>query len=398
MRVWGWVVLVFAFGALARGQQLALFPQSELRANRSPLFEARESSSPHLDDLEHSPPWEREENAGFRLDRVRLSGPERSASDSEPEIADADDLPPAERRCVLFQCEPLPVQPAKKLFNTGVTLWTIVGVLGGAIDGALGPINHGLHPFEFESHSYFAHWQYSGGANMVSHFISSAGATDLAYDAYRLNGLTEDQSFALAFGTIAVAGALVEVGDGLTTPNGQGHGETFGFSPQDWVSGALGALSQAIIKRSHADDLLSFQLGVLPVTEIPPAIVGGRPLFGIDYSQEMYSLSMHSAGLFRRLHSDPGIARFVQFSFAYMTKGFGYYPPLDSRYQQVGWEIGLDFPEILRAVGVSNSTWWGDFLLRAFTFIRIPYTQVGVYYNLTTGKWYGPGAPYHYIP
>ena len=50
----------------------------------------------------------------------------------------------------------------------------------------------------------------------------------------------------------------------------------------------------------------------------------------------------------------------------------------------------------LKAAGVNDSTWWGDFLLRAFRFFRIPYTQVGAYYNLKNHKWYGPGAPYHY--
>jgi hypothetical protein len=45
---------------------------------------------------------------------------------------------------------------------------------------------------------------------------------------------------------------------------------------------------------------------------------------------------------------------------------------------------------------VSNETWWGDALLRAFQFFRIPYTQIGAYYNLANQKWYGPGAPYHF--
>jgi hypothetical protein len=384
---------------LASAQDLRLF-RADAEFRPVPFTDAEESTSLRLADLEQSPPWGHG-GGGFslRLEGAAVAAPEAGSQEraTAAETSVGDDGPPPQRLCVLFQCETLPIQPAKKLFNTGVTLWTIAGVLGGAIDGALGPINYGLHPFQFDSDVYFPHWQYSGGANMVSHFICSTGPTDMLYDALRLNGLTEDQSFALAFGTISVAGALVEVGDGLTPQNGEGKGETFGFSPQDWVSGNLGALSEAIIKRTHADDLLSFQLGLWLGSDPPAEIIGGRPQFGIDYTQEMYGLSMHFAGLFRRLHTDPGVARFLQFSFVYMTKGYGYYPQLESRYQQVGWEIGPDFAEILRAVGVSRSTWWGDLLLRVFTFIRFPYTQVGVYYNLTTGKWYGPGAPYHYI-
>ena len=79
-----------------------------------------------------------------------------------------------------------------------------------------------------------------------------------------------------------------------------------------------------------------------------------------------------------------------------MTKGYGYDPPVPSRYQEIGFEVGLNFPAIIKALGVSNETWWGDILIRAFEFIRIPYTQIGAYYNLTNHKWYGPGAPYHY--
>ena len=58
--------------------------------------------------------------------------------------------------------------------------------------------------------------------------------------------------------------------------------------------------------------------------------------------------------------------------------------------------MGLNFPEILRCVGVSESTWWGQGLIAIFNFFRFPFTQVGVYYNLFDGKWYGPGAPRQY--
>jgi hypothetical protein len=96
------------------------------------------------------------------------------------------------------------------------------------------------------------------------------------------------------------------------------------------------------------------------------------------------------------MNGNPGFSRFFLTSFVYMTKGFGYAPPLPTRYQEIGFEVGLNFTEILRAFGVSESTWWGQGLIAIFDFFRFPFTQIGVYYNLYDGKWYGPGAPWHY--
>jgi hypothetical protein len=339
--------------------------------------------------------------AGLRGDPLTLfSGRELEAAAGGASAAEPFDLAPpdaeaprdadgrpAVRECVLIQCVRLPIAPSPRIFTTATTLWTAAGLLVGIADGIEGPIHYGVHPFRFVDEGYFQYSTYGGGSDKVSHFVVSTHASGLLYDAYRLNGLTEDQAFALALGTSVIGGALVEIGDGLTP---------YGFSAQDWTADALGSLAGALVKRGHFDDTLGFQLGKWLQTTIPPAIIGGRPLFGIDYSQEMYTMNVKFSGVFSHLHTEPGAARFFQFSFAYLTKGFGYSPQLDSRYQEVGFEIGLDFPEILRAAGVDRSTWWGDTLLRVFSFLRIPFTQIGAYYNLKNQKWYGPGAPYHY--
>jgi len=154
--------------------------------------------------------------------------------------------------------------------------------------------------------------------------------------------------------------------------------------------------SGALIRRGGLEDTIGFSIGKIPTT-LPPEIVAGHfEGLGFDYSNEMYTGSLKLDGLSRRLDASLGPARYLQVSFAFLTKGFGYAPPIPSRYQEIGFEVGLNFPAILRGVGVSNETWWGDLLLRTFTFLRIPYTQVGAYYNLKNHRWYGPGAPYHY--
>ena len=48
------------------------------------------------------------------------------------------------------------------------------------------------------------------------------------------------------------------------------------------------------------------------------------------------------------------VERFFLSSFVFLTKGYGYAPPIASAYQEVGLEVGLNFPAILRAVGVSE--------------------------------------------
>lgn len=366
--------LAFAVAAATGAQELHLFPPASL-AN-VPAAATADAPAPPLDSLGELEPWDRAGD-GLTLGAGSLGGGPESP---------AGTISKPDRRCVLFQCADLPIQPAQKLFNTGSTLWTAAGVFVGIIDGMEGPITYGVHGFRFTDEGFFQYSTYGGGSDKASHCVISANTSGLLYDAYRLNGLTEDQSFALSFATTVVAGVLVEVGDGLTP---------YGFSAQDLTADTVGALAGALVKRGHLDDLIGFQFGKIPTT-IPPAIIGDRPLFGIDYSHEIYSVDMKLGGLAPRLSATPGPERFFQLSFIFLTKGFGYEPPLESRYQEVGLELGLNFPEILRAAGVNNSTWWGDTLLRMFQFFRIPFTQIGTYYNFKSQKWYGPGAAYHY--
>ncbi|MGE5414613.1 MAG: DUF2279 domain-containing protein [Syntrophomonadaceae bacterium] len=325
-------------------------------------------------------PLEELQPAGFTL----FALPPASAS---PVPAAAVAIPGTGRLCMLFQCRTLPIAPAPKLFTKGVTIWTAAALLGGFADGIQGPAHYGFGDFHFTNEGFFETWTYGGGADKASHFVISATISGMLYDAYRLNGLSPDQSFWLSLGTTIVAGTLVEIGDGLTP---------YGFSAQDLAADTLGGLTEAVLKRTGTDDLFGFRIGKVPTT-IPPAVLGDRTgTLGLDYTNEIYTADMKFDGLLKRASAPPGIGRFFLTSFVFMTKGYGYAPPIPSRYQEIGLEVGLNFPEILRAVGVSRETWWGDLILRAFEFFRIPYTQIGAYYNLTNRKWYGPGAPYHY--
>lgn len=352
---------------------LLLLPGVVVHASEFVLFP--EGASPSL--LSPARPSE-EEGPGFDLGDVAWS---------DPSGADPTAVP--EKRCVMFQCvahPPTGTLPAPRVFTTPVSIWTGTALLIAVINGAQAPLKYGTQPFHFTDEAFFQTWTYGGGADKVSHFTISANVAGLAYDAYGLNGLSPDQSFALAVGTTFLCGVIVEIGDGISP---------YGFSAQDLTADAVGTLAGAVVKRAGLDDLIWFSLGKIPTTVPTGTDVAS---LGSDYSNEMYDVNLQLAGLAPRFQEKPGVERFFLFSFTYFTKGYGYAPPLPGRYQEVGLELGLNFEQILKEVGVSNSTWWGDTLLRAARFLRIPYTQIGAYYNLTNGKWYGPGAPYHYLP
>lgn len=208
-------------------------------------------------------------------------------------------------------------------------------------------------------------------------------AARLLFEIYKSEGHSEDQSFTLALVTMVATGTIVEIGDGVTV---------YGFSAQDLIADSTGTLAGLRINRYHLQDLLGIRLGKVPTT-IPP---DSEPSLGSDYSNEIYTGDLKLGGLVTRLHGNPGIARYFLTSFVYITKGFGYEPPLSTRYHEVGFELGLDFSAILMAMGVKETIWWGRGLIAFFNFFRIPFAQIGVYYNLTNHKWYGPGAPYHF--
>jgi hypothetical protein len=76
-----------------------------------------------------------------------------------------------------------------------------------------------------------------------------------------------------------------------------------------------------------------------------------------------------------------------------VTYGSKYYPSgvVSLRERQVGFEIGLNFEEILNSLGVRRDTWWGYTTHVVMDNTRFPFTSVGFQYDLNHGKWYGPG-------
>ena len=362
-------LLAAALSAVAAGAQadeFRLFPASPPGPRDFADFHWGSEPQLHIVDLEHSYPW----GGGTEI-HIEIPAPLETAylQETPPPSPDA---PPA---------------APKKLFTTPTTLVTAGALLGGFLQGLGAPLQFGWQSWSFTNEGWFGRDTYVGGADKVSHFVISSGVSRALFEAYTAQGHPVNQSFNLALATAFMAGAFVEIMDGVSV---------YGFSWEDLTVDALGSAAGLLIQRNHLQDLIGLRLG-LATTEVPPEFVGSSvETLGHSYNDEIYAADFKPAGLVRRLGGKPGFERYFLTSFVFFTRGVGYDPPLPTRYQEIGFEVGLNFPEILRAFGVTEKTWWGTGLIAIFNFFRFPFTQVGVYYNLFDNKWYGPGAPYHY--
>jgi hypothetical protein len=269
-------------------------------------------------------------------------------------------------------------KPPRDLFDKRTLLSSGAVHFLTAVYASTGAINYGSQAFHFYSEHWYGPNTYAGGADKTSHFIISASlARELAllYDGW---GHTREQSIALAFGVTVLSGFLVEVGDGFSP---------YGFSWEDLTSDILGATTGLVLTKYGLNDLIGLRVGKVP-THVPAP--EADEYLGSGYSTEIYSADLKISGLARRMRFDPGIARFLLTSVTYQTKGYGYVPPIPDRQRLVGFELGLNIPEILSAAGVPATTWWGSALYKIFTFFRVPYTSFGWRYDLNHKKWHGP--------
>ena len=311
---------------------------------------------------------------------LRLAGFLQShpAIDGEPKRSGIGfDLAMGER---LVPEEPA-LPPAPPLLSKPTLLVTGITLVGASLYGVSAGWAHGFNDYHWGNEGWFGLNSYGGGSDKASHFIvCNALSRELAW-VYDRQGHTTAQSTALAFGVTTLSGLIVEVADGFTP---------YGFGWQDLVMDVLGAGTGLLLTRNGLDDLIGFRLGKVP-SGIPEGDLDDRePFLGTAYSTEVYSADLKLVGLGRRMRFNPGPARFLMTSVTYSTKGYGYVPPVPDRQRLIGFEIGLNVPEILSAVGVPETTWWGIFLHKAFNFFRIPFTSFGFRYDLNSKTWHGP--------
>jgi hypothetical protein len=183
-------------------------------------------------------------------------------------------------------------------------------------------------------------------------------------------------------GVAGVAGSwLVEVGDGFVN---------YGFGVEDGIITSAGALLAVGLDALELNDTVGLRYGPL-VAEIPE-----DPRFGEfakeanHYDTEIYTIDLAMRGLLPRLGvKKPGLARYALLSLTYNSKGYGTIRP-GQRDRQLGIEVGLNVPEVLRALGArDDKPWWGP-ILWVLERVRLPFTGFGFRYELNRNEWHGP--------
>jgi len=249
-------------------------------------------------------------------------------------------------------------------------------LVGSALNSFLDGPNQSFH---FAHEGWFGQNTYAGGADKASHFVTYNLVSKEFANLYTVLGFSRDTSILMGFGVAAAAGLVTEIGDGTTK---------YGFSYEDLVMDILGAGTAAIIGYLDADDLVGFRYGFL-LPKSGSETCCQVPGLGPDYSNHIYTGDLKLSGLARRLGFSIGPLKYLMLSVTYGTKSYPTGLP-ELRERQVGIEIGLNLQQILNDVGVRRTTWWGYALHAVFDNVRIPFTSVGMRYDLNHGEWRGP--------
>ena len=266
-------------------------------------------------------------------------------------------------------------EPPRKVHTFWIGAMSTATLIGSAWNSFGDGPNQKWH---FTREGWLGQHTYAGGGDKASHVVSYYIVAKILTGMNIELGMRKDDAALLGTGVSMLAGLVTEIGDG--------RGK-YGFSYEDFVMDSVGAISSLGISYFGLDDLAGYRAGLVPAPTAICCPYGGT---GKDYTEEIYTADLKLAGLADRMRVNSGPARFFLVSVSYSSKGYPYADPL-IRERQVGFELGINFQEILRAVGIRPDKWWSKALYLAFDILRIPYTQIGMYYDLNNGHWHGPG-------
>lgn len=233
--------------------------------------------------------------------------------------------------------------------------------------------------FHFTNEGFFGRDTYTGGVDKASHFVDYDVAARVITLAYETAGYSERRSELLGSGVSFLAGLVTEIGDGTTD---------YGFSYEDLVMDALGAATAFGLAATGWDDTIGLRAGKINNARTP-ACCYRISNYGRDYSGEVYTGDLKIAGLARRLHLRPGLARYLLLSMNYSTNGYRF-ATRDIRQRLLGLEVGINFSAIAQSLKVPQEKWWGRTIYLFFDSFRIPFSGIGFRYDLNHNKWYGP--------
>jgi hypothetical protein len=246
-------------------------------------------------------------------------------------------------------------------------LTTLVPIAGLALVTANSLIGYSTHnDFQVNAEGWFGPNTTNGGADKASHLVDYFIVASLFADGYRVLGYSENAAILWGFGLALATGLGNEVSDGFTR---------HGFAWEDFAMDVAGATIASVLSVTHTRDLFGMRTSHLP---------------GSTYTHDIYSADFKLSGLGRRLGVNIGPLRWLLLSVTYGSKGYRVSPPIELQ-RQVGFEVGLNFQQILNDLGVKRNTWWG-YSLHLIDYVRFPFTAVGMRYDLNHGTWHGPNS------
>jgi len=249
--------------------------------------------------------------------------------------------------------------------------WLLTSLIsGGALVGsALNSVFDGNHEsYHIGNEGWFGQNTHFGGADKGAHFVDYYIVSKEFAKLFVVLGHKPENARWLAAGVSVLTGLVTEIGDGQNK---------YGFSYQDLVMDIGGALSAALINAAGIEDLVGFRRGIVSFDNC------------CHYSNEIYTADLHLAGVARRLGLNIGPLKYLYLSTTYGTKG---YPGESGTQRELGFEVGLNFSQMLDDLNVRRQTWWGYGLHVVFDNIRFPYTAVGYRWDLNHARWHGPNA------
>jgi hypothetical protein len=257
---------------------------------------------------------------------------------------------------------PVPERRPNWLLTSLITGGAVVGA------GANSAFEKTHESFHFGNEGWFGANTHFGGADKASHFVSYYILSKEFAKLFVVIGHKPENARWLAAGVATLTGLVNEFGDGFNQ---------YGFSYQDLVMDLGGALSAALVDAANAEDMIGFRRGLVNFNNC------------CNYTNEIYTADFALAGAARRLGWNIGPLKYLMLSTTYRSQG---YPSDPNRQRQVGFEVGLNFKQILDDLSVRRNTWWGYGLHVFFDNVRIPYTAGGYFYDLNHGRWHGPNA------
>jgi Predicted periplasmic lipoprotein (DUF2279) len=228
-----------------------------------------------------------------------------------------------------------------KMLYTNLTAATLIGIWG-FIEW-----DYGSEGWNTADEGWFEQDSKYGGADKLGHFWSTYAFADALTALYKSWGYSPYRANAYAALSAFTVQAIMEIGDGTS--------ESQGFSSEDLIANAVGALASVLMEHSpELDRKIDFRVEYVFENEV-------NGIFD-DYSNHYYSVVLKLDGF--DVFKD-NFMKFVEFHAGYYTRGYEDEREEDVRSTYVG--IGFNFSRLLLDSGWEKTG-------KVLEYWQLPYT------------------------